>query len=1064
MALSKNTSIITSNRKMNHIKQLLLFVGLIPVTCIAQSASHNYVKTVTMLDAEGTDSLQAVQYYNGLGYPTLAVANADAQGGMAYTLTTYDGCEREKRKYAAAPGSSLDYITENSMQYKGTMFYYDNNAFTQNHHDALDRVTAVDIAGDRWRATGKQNRTEYGSNSSEDHVLHYAASVGDSDGGLVLPESTSFLYYPSGSLSKVTSYDADDKSVTVFTDMQGHKILERSAAGDTYYVYDNLDQLRFVLPPACQNSGDHTIFSYEYRYDYRGRVTKKILPQAGTTQYWYDKADRVAFMKDAALGSRYRFYLYDKLGRLCVQGTCSGRTSSESTLSSTAYVAGSDGICGTGYTVPYSIGNPELEIVNYYDNYDFIGANFSNRMPTATVTDIQRQYSKGSLTGTVVYATNGEALGSISVYDQKGQVVRSMRKGLGGLVEDVSNAYSFTGAVDSTNVSVNVGYGGNFIVKTEYDYSYGKKTQMTMSLSHGAGVKSGSTQYSYDNIGRLSGKRIPMSSTNWIDYTYSYDVHNWLTGIHSLGFSEKLFYADGLENAYYNGNISTIKWSSGDNNYQGYNLEYDDCNRLCNATFGGGNNLTNNRGYFNEIAEYDENGNITRLQRRGLVDHLHGGFGTVDDLYMTYIGNQLTSVRDNASQLAYAGATDFNGVRNQEYALTYNESGSLVSDAGRNIANIEYDNQNNPIRIQFTNGNVTKYIYSAAGEKLRVIYQTAVPNLFVAIGSTRELTPSETLYTDSIDYRLGGALTLRNGRIDKYQFDEGYCQVSSSTSTTDTFILFYYEKDHLGNIRKVRKANRTRNGEVVQASNYYPFGAELCDGNADNSVQSRKYNGKEFDRMHGLNTYDYGARQYNPVTARWDRVDPLAHEYYGVSPYTYCMNNPVRFIDPDGREVKLHKRGKSYKTVGILGMIGGSLMMAGATLYFFATDGVGAAAGGGQLFSVGYATFKAGFATYGTGVTIDAYESINEPEPIDISSSIQLSGKRLDSGKNERHGDGGRYKKKTSTTNQILELKEKIKNAKSKNERKKLEQKIRNIRRNAESKEKGEEHSRGPKR
>lgn len=244
-------------------------------------------------------------------------------------------------------------------------------------------------------------------------------------------------------------------------------------------------------------------------------------------------------------------------------------------------------------------------------------------------------------------------------------------------------------------------------------------------------------------------------------------------------------------------------------------------------------------------------------------------------------------------------------VPHQEYALTYNESGSLVSDAGRNIANIEYDNMNNPVRIQFTDGNVTKYVYSAAGEKLRVIYQTAVPNITVAIGSTRELSIYETLHTETIDYLLGGALTLKNGRIDKYQFEEGYCQATESSDTSDGFYFCYYEKDHLGNIRQVRKVNRTQNGEVIQTNNYYPFGAEFCDGSANYSVQSHKYNGKEFDRMHGLNTYDYGARQYNPITARWDRIDPLAHEYHAISPYVYCVNNPMRFIDPDGRQIKI---------------------------------------------------------------------------------------------------------------------------------------------------------------
>ena len=72
--------------------------------------------------------------------------------------------------------------------------------------------------------------------------------------------------------------------------------------------------------------------------------------------------------------------------------------------------------------------------------------------------------------------------------------------------------------------------------------------------------------------------------------------------------------------------------------------------------------------------------------RRGLVDNIHGGFGLVDNLSMTYEGNMLTSVCDSASRYSYASATDFDGVTGQVYPLTYNGSGSLVSDAGRKIA------------------------------------------------------------------------------------------------------------------------------------------------------------------------------------------------------------------------------------------------------------------------------------------------------------------------------------------------------------------------------------------
>ena len=53
--------------------------------------------------------------------------------------------------------------------------------------------------------------------------------------------------------------------------------------------------------------------------------------------------------------------------------------------------------------------------------------------------------------------------------------------------------------------------------------------------------------------------------------------------------------------------------------------------------------------------------------------------------------------------------------------------------------------------------------------------------------------------------------------------------------------------------------------------------------------------------MHGLNTYDYGARQHDPILARWDRIDPLCEKYYNVSPYNYCLNNPIKLVDPDGK-------------------------------------------------------------------------------------------------------------------------------------------------------------------
>ena len=226
------------------------------------------------------------------------------------------------------------------------------------------------------------------------------------------------------------------------------------------------------------------------------------------------------------------------------------------------------------------------------------------------------------------------------------------------------------------------------------------------------------------------------------------------------------------------------------------------------------------------------------------------------------------------------------------------------------IAKIEYDYGNNPIRIQFTNANVTKYVYSATGEKLRVIYQTSVypeDADIVKIGKTKELTPEEINCTETVDYLLGGSFVVKNGKIDKVLFDGGYAQATAANSTTDKFAFNFYNQDHLGNNREVVDAK----GNVTQVTNYYPFGAPYADASAimGAAVQPYKYNGKELDLMHGLNTYDYGARQHDPVLGRWDRMDPLSEKYYSTSPYAYCNNNPVIFVDPDGRDGKVAIQG-----------------------------------------------------------------------------------------------------------------------------------------------------------
>jgi RHS repeat-associated protein len=72
---------------------------------------------------------------------------------------------------------------------------------------------------------------------------------------------------------------------------------------------------------------------------------------------------------------------------------------------------------------------------------------------------------------------------------------------------------------------------------------------------------------------------------------------------------------------------------------------------------------------------------------------------------------------------------------------------------------------------------------------------------------------------------------------------------------------------------------------------------------ADQGKQPYKYNGKELDQMNGLNQYDYSARYYDPAITRFTTMDPMAEKYYSISPYAYCANNPVRFVDLRGDSI-----------------------------------------------------------------------------------------------------------------------------------------------------------------
>ena len=107
-------------------------------------------------------------------------------------------------------------------------------------------------------------------------------------------------------------------------------------------------------------------------------------------------------------------------------------------------------------------------------------------------------------------------------------------------------------------------------------------------------------------------------------------------------------------------------------------------------------------------------------------------------------------------------------------------------------------------------------------------------------------------------------------------------------------------RDYLGSVRAVVDG---LTGQTVETNDYYPFGSRWEDEDGISDPTNRyRFNGKEDQEGEfGVPTLDYGARHYTPSSARWLSMDPLAEKYYGVSPYAFCNNDPVNFVDLDGR-------------------------------------------------------------------------------------------------------------------------------------------------------------------
>jgi RHS repeat-associated protein len=899
------------------------------VTSVLRIPGVTSISGLSQLAAMTTcDVNQVITYLDGLGRPvqTVQVKGSPARKDIVQPIA-YDQYGHEAQKYLPyalkAGTSDGSYKTDALTAGAGQADFYtapptgvravsNPYAVTGFEPSPLNRVAEQGASGADWQPydagitnSGHTTKIAYVNNNAlaltdtanSTLVALYATTI-NADRSQTLTRATGTnANYTAGTLYITVSKDENWKSgrggtTEEYKDNAGHVVLKRTFnySGttlqilSTYYVYDDLGNLAFVLPPLAgpdMVSGvpSATIqdnLCYQYRYDERNRLIQKKIPGKGWEYMVYNKLDQLVLNQDAVqrLTNQWTVTKYDGLSRVIITGLWNaGALIAQSTLQNSIYASAQwDSRDNTNNTTTYPIGYvlssyPALNkilTVNYYDAYTNIPG-----IPAAFVVTGNSAMTKGLLTATktavlnTIGNTTPDMLWTAHYYDDRGRSTKTFQQHyLGGVLNagnyDVANStYNFNDQVTTntrqhfTSASTSV---AKVTISNRYIYDHmGRKLKTWEQIQNGgqlADTRTLVSQTDYNEIGQVWKKNLHSTDSTTFMQTvaYTYNERGWLLTSSAPLFATQLYYNTGTYKQY-NGNIAYQYWGVPGNLSSHYNYVYDQLNRL-----NGGNSTAGNNE--NSIS-YDAMGNIKALKR-------YAANTLIDQLTYTYAANsnQLLSVTD--------ATTNDAGQKQGTANYLYDVNGNLVADDSKGITGttgITYNLLNQPQAI--ASKGIT-YTYDATGQKLRRVTGTAA-----------------TDYIGGIQYEAS------TSAVSFIKTEEGRVLPNGATAYNYEYSL----TDHLGNSR-VNFDTGTGAVRQVQTDDYYPFGMDIASGTRLSPPNNYLYNKKELQTDLGL--YDYGARFYDPVIARWATVDPLAEEGKRWSPYAYCYNDPIGKVDLDG--------------------------------------------------------------------------------------------------------------------------------------------------------------------
>ena len=906
-----------------------------------QRAGMNYVETYLLLDQNSTTAERCRSYIdpNGRNYDLLSQISSNYTTGALDSITIhkgqtdYDNWSRPIKKYKPFKETNNNQPLAFSPRFN-----------SQNANWSQLNEQAQYEANNRGRVL---KTAKFGESLNGAHTVNtsYQLITGQRlISELNLSPSEIQVYMPVGNSAtyrfrKQTVRDEDGKMVLMYSNMLGQDIAQKAyiAANQsavTLFMYDSRGLLVKVINPIKEVT--------TYSYNLLGLADKKTTTNSGTTKYMYNRKGQVVIEQDAngAAGTDnngtpyYRLYSYDVYGRMLKveKADISGQYGP-------LYYANINDNTGTlvfsaATSLDYAFNyvryqpNSQPQPIDPYSliiatrkekeyGYDFavsstVAAAINNTLH-ANLQTIRSSNPQAHLLNQLSYTIAYDPAGNpiqyhLFSYTDEGQLAYEMmqfnetgittsNRGICGLINYV--AYNLRGAIKAQTIDA----GADNTPEMSYAYTYdGWNRVKEVALN---GVKL--ADYKYDDaLGlvlqvRYYDKATTCSTVVAVDtLRYQYDNRNRLVNFTSHLYEESLYY-DGNHpqiadtsfkvqaGQYWNGMInatkSVYKANRAVNNpgtFNGatvYGYTYDGLNRLTQADASVMDVLTGNpatptpkRLYGDEALTYDKAGNILNL-KRGAYYHAN----------VTNPANWVT----NWNYVYQAGTSkllriDSNAVPLRNF--TYDANGSVRSDSYRSM-NITHIDRANLIHEVTANGEVLKNLYAVNDQ--RILKENAT-------------TGEKTFYWLSVSGDIVGVLAQQNNNWGQgtWEYYAGFAKISGGD-------LHFQIEDHLGNKRVVytTAVNCSTGGVTYSLDNvidYYAFGKTLRE--YVNQKERLQYSNKERDEETALDYF--GARFYDPNVGRFLSIDPVVK--YHESPFVFCANNPVNFIDVNGCDTVIH--------------------------------------------------------------------------------------------------------------------------------------------------------------